>query len=76
MIGRRPAFHGKRVYRWLSALFGSIVVATGIYSLCFVEGGDWAAWVVGVAFVAAGGNLVWSALRGTESWLSRIGSLP
>ncbi len=65
-----------KVYRVLSFLFGSFLMAIGLYGIFLAE--TPAVWrlVGGVAFVVLGFNMAYSAWKARESWLSKIGPLP
>lgn len=78
MTGRpsRPPFYARKRYRWLAAIFGLFLVGVGIYALLITGGYGLLHFIAGSALVVLGGNMVFSAFTGRESWLSRLGPLP
>ena len=68
-------FAGK-VYRVLSFLFGLFLMAIGFYGIFLAETSEIWRIVGGVMFVVFGFNMVYSACKAKESWLSKIGPLP
>jgi small neutral amino acid transporter SnatA (MarC family) len=71
----RPFYTGK-LYRLLSAAFGSLLLGAGFYALFFAETQVVVRITGGVALILIGFNMVWSAYKAKESWLSKIGPLP
>ena len=69
-------FYAKRGYRLLTGIVGLCLVGLGIYAMRFA--GPSTLWqrLGGAALVLAGANMIVSAYRARESWLSRIGPLP
>ena len=69
-------FHAGRIYRLLSTIFGFALLLGGLYVTLFAETQAALRILGGIAFALIGGNMVWSACKAKESWLSRIGPLP
>jgi len=70
------AYAAGPVYRVLSALFGLVLVAVGLYVIGWTEASAALRCGAGLVLVVLGGNALLAAWRGTPSWLSRIGPLP
>ncbi|PWW48983.1 hypothetical protein [Melaminivora alkalimesophila] len=62
--------------RLLSALLGLVVVGTAAFALFFAETALYRRALLALVLLPFGANLLWSALRGRQSWLWRIGPLP
>ena len=62
--------------RALGFVAGAVLAGCGIAGLALVRPLDWKAVLFGSALVVLGGESVWSAIRGRESWLMRIGPWP
>ena len=56
--------------------FGLFLVGVGIYAIFFTGAFAILQFFGGSALVLLGGNMVVSASRARESWLSRLGPLP
>lgn len=69
-------FHSRTVYRLISAALGAVLVGIGLGSLLLGSGYTMFRIAAGLAFFALGIESIWSACKGRESWLSRIGPLP
>ena len=71
----RP-YYARSTYRLVTGLFGLFLVGVGFFVL--LRATTTAAIRVsgGLVLVLLGGNMVLSAYRGKESWLSRLGPLP
>ena len=69
-------FYQGPIYRILSALFGLALVFLGLYVLLGLGQLDALRFAGAVALVLLGGNMAYSATRGRESWISKIGPLP
>jgi len=74
--GAGKPFYAARTYRLITAAFGLLLIGVGCYALFLAETAGVLRFAGGAAFAAVGGNMVWSAYRAKESWLSRIGPLP
>lgn len=73
--GGKP-FYAGRTYRLITAAFGLLLIGVGCYALFLADTAGVIRFAGGTAFVAVGGNMVWSAVTARESWLSRLGPLP
>ena len=71
----RP-FYAKPLYRLLAGVFGAFLLAVGLFALFFVGGLTALGFIVGLTLIVLGFNLLLSAYRARESWISRIGPLP
>jgi len=69
-------FYTRPLYRRLSAAFGLFLSGVGIYAALFGYTSLLLRIVLGALLVLIGGNMVLSAYRARESWLSRLGPLP
>ena len=69
-------FYAGRTYRLITAVFGLLLIGVGCYALFLADTAGVIRFAGGTAFVAVGGNMVWSAVAARESWLSRLGPLP
>lgn len=69
-------FYAGRTYRLITAALGLLLVGLGGYALLLAEAAGMLRFVAGAALVLVGGNMVWSAYRVKEPWLSRLGPLP
>lgn len=69
-------FYAGRTYRLITAAFGLLLIGVGCYALFLADTAGVIRFAGGTAFVAVGGNMVWSAVAARESWLSRLGPLP
>jgi uncharacterized membrane protein HdeD (DUF308 family) len=69
-------YYARRMYRALTGIVGLGLASLGIYAIGFA--GPSTSWQLlgGAVLVLAGVNMVFSAYRARESWLSRIGPLP
>lgn len=65
-----------RIDRAINAALGVLVLGTGLYVLLFSHVADLWRYAAGVGLVVLGVNAVHAALRGTSSWLSKLGPLP
>jgi hypothetical protein len=74
--GADKPFYAGRTYRLITAVLGLILVGAGCYALFLADAAGVIRFAGGTAFVAVGGNMVWSAVAARESWLSRLGPLP
>jgi len=72
----RQPFHARKPYRLFAAAFGLLLVGVGCYALFFAETAMLVRIAGGAALVLVGGNMVWSACKARESWLSKVGPLP
>ncbi|MEO7798782.1 MAG: hypothetical protein ABIY47_13775 [Opitutaceae bacterium] len=71
---QKPSYAGP-VYRTLSVLFALTLLGSSFYLLFGQRAG--ALQVIGaLSILALGVNLLLAAVRGKESWLSKIGPLP
>ena len=73
--GVRP-YYERSTYRWATGLFGLFLVGVGFFVLLRATTTAVIRVSSGLALVLLGGNMVLSAYRGDESWLSRLGPLP
>ena len=71
----KPRFPAGRVYRMLTGAFGLFLAGISIYALLFSGPSTMLQNVVAVVFVVLGGEMVFSACKGKESWLSGLGPL-
>ncbi len=69
-------FHARKVYRLITAVFGLFLAGLGLYVLLFTGNTVVVRFVAGVVLGAFGINMVVSAIKAKESWLSRLGPLP
>jgi len=70
------AFYARKLYRLITSAFGLLLIGTGCYVL-FLSGEFTSLRVVaGLVLVLFGCNLVASACKAKESWLSKLGPLP
>ena len=74
--GAGKPFYAARTYRLITAAFGLLLIGVGCYALFLAGTAGVIRYAGGAAFVAVGVNMVWSAYRAKESWLSRLGPLP
>lgn len=74
--GAGKPFYAGRTYRLITAAFGLLLIGVGCYALFLADTAGVIRFAGGTAFVAVGGNMVWSAVAARESWLSRLGPLP
>lgn len=72
----KQAFYAGKTYRIVSAVFGLILLLTGLYALVLAQSPAALRIAGGLGLILLGGNLVWSACKAKESWASRIGPLP
>jgi len=64
------------MHRLFAGGFGVFLMGVGIYAIFFAGAFAILPFVGGSALVLLGGNMVLSACRNRESWLSRLGPLP
>lgn len=69
-------FYAGRIYRLLTATFGLLLIGVGLYALFFADTSSVVRFIGGSALVLAGYNMVSSAYKAKESWLSKLGPLP
>jgi uncharacterized membrane protein HdeD (DUF308 family) len=69
-------FYARKRYRLLTVAFGLLLIGVGVYALIFADTSIVVRLVGGSALVLAGYNMVSSACRAKESWLSKLGPLP
>lgn len=64
------------LHRLFAGGFGVVLVGVGIHAIFFTGAFAILQFLGGSALVLLGGNMVLSAWRARESWLSRLGPLP
>lgn len=64
------------VHRVFTGGLGLVVLCSGVYAMRFVSPSGMLQLVGSVALIALGSNMIVSALRARESWMSKIGPLP
>ncbi|MBB5273789.1 uncharacterized membrane protein HdeD (DUF308 family) [Quisquiliibacterium transsilvanicum] len=64
------------LHRLFLGVFGVLLMGVGLYALFFAGPFTILQLAGGSALVLLGGNMVVSAWRARESWLSRLGPLP
>ena len=64
------------MHRLFAGGFGVFLMGVGIYAVFFTGAFAILQLIGGSALVLLGGNMVVSAWRARESWLSRLGPLP
>lgn len=69
-------FYARKLYRFLSSGFGLFLMGIGFYILLFADTSIILRFVVGSVIVLLGINMVVSAYKAKESWLSKLGPLP
>jgi uncharacterized membrane protein HdeD (DUF308 family) len=69
-------FYARKVHRLVTAAFGSLLIGVGVYALFFADTSTVVRLVSGSALVLTGYNMVSSAYKAKESWLSKLGPLP
>ena len=69
-------FYAKKLYRLLAGCSGLFLVGVGFYVLLFAGTSIVLRFVAGSALVLFGCNMVVSACKARESWLSKVGPLP
>jgi hypothetical protein len=69
-----PPYFARRAYRAISAAFG--VLLLGIACYLFLTSSDGLQMAAAALLLVVGGNLLFAAWRGTESWVARLGPLP
>ena len=71
----RP-YYARGNYRLATGLLGLFLVGVGVFVLLRATTTAVVRVSSGLVLVLLGGNMVLSAYRGKESWLSRLGPLP
>lgn len=72
----REPFHARRSYRLITGSLGLLLIGVGLYALFFSGASAILRLVAGAALVLPGYDMVASAFKARESWLSRLGPLP
>ena len=70
------AFYEGKMYRLLTATLGILLAGIGLYALFLAETSLVVRLFGGLACVLAGSNMISSACKAKESWLSKLGPLP
>lgn len=73
---KKPPFYANIYYRLLSSLFGLFLLTLAVLVLSEADEHKLWYWVGALVFSALGSNMLWSAIKGKESWVSKIGPLP
>ncbi len=73
---KNQPFYARKLYRIFSGSFGLILTCVGLYSLLFIGPSTIIHFFAGSAIIALGYNMVASACKAKESWLSKLGPLP
>jgi uncharacterized membrane protein HdeD (DUF308 family) len=68
-------FKGK-TYRVFSFALGSVLLGVGVCVMLYPVSDNWLSYIAGIGFSVLGGNMMWSAYKAQESWVSKIGPLP
>lgn len=71
-----PPFYAGKVYRLLTAAFGVLLLGVGVYALFFADTSPVFRFAGGSALVLVGYNMLSSACKAKEPWLSKLGPLP
>jgi len=69
-------FFERPMYRRLSGVFGIFLMGVGVYVALYGYTSMLVRMAAGALLVVSGGNMVVSAYRAREAWLSRLGPLP
>ena len=64
------------MYRLLTAVFGLLLIGVGFYAFFFADTSTVVQLLGGSVLVLLGYNMVSSACKAKESWLSKLGPLP
>jgi uncharacterized membrane protein HdeD (DUF308 family) len=64
------------VHRLFTGVLGVLIVGSGVYAMRFVSSSGMFQFVGAAVLIVLGVNMVFSALRARESWMSKIGPLP
>jgi uncharacterized membrane protein HdeD (DUF308 family) len=72
----KQAFYEGKMYRLLTAALGILLAGVGFYALIFADTSLIVRLLGGLACVLAGYNMLSSACKAKESWLSKRGPLP
>lgn len=73
---KKQPFYAKVYYRVLSSLFGLFLLTLAVLVLSAAEENK--LWYMAgfLLLTTLGLNMLWSAIKGKESWVSKIGPLP
>jgi hypothetical protein len=71
-----PPFYERKFYRLITAAFGFLLAGVGGYALFFAETAAVIRFPGALGLLLLGYNMLSSAFRAKESWLSKIGPLP
>jgi len=69
-------FYARRMHRLLTAGFGLFLTGVGLYAIFFADTATAVRFAGGSVLVLAGGNMVYSACKAKQPWLSKLGPLP
>jgi len=74
--GASQVFYAGKMYRLLTAVFGLFLIAVGCYAFFLADTSTVVRLLGGFVLVLLGYNMVSSACKAKESWLSKLGPLP
>lgn len=69
-------YHARPAHRLLTALIGLALVGVGLHALLASAAEPALRIAGGLGFLLTGADMLWSARRGTECWLAKLGPLP
>lgn len=69
-------FYARMHYRIVTGVFGLFLFAVGVFALFFADTEPTLRWIAGGVILIFSLNMILSAWRAKESWLSKIGPLP
>ena len=72
---RRQPYYRRPVHRLITGALGLLLVSPALYA-AFVQPSTALHQLAALAIGVAGGNMLWAACMGRESWLARMGPLP
>ncbi len=64
------------VHRLFTGGLGVVILGSGVYAMRFVSSSGMFQFVGAAVLIVLGVNMVFSAFRARESWMSKIGPLP
>lgn len=72
----KQPFYSRKGYRILTGAFGLFLIGVGVYAVLLAETSPNIRLVGGAIIVLLGGDMIVSACKATQSWLSKLGPLP